>query len=192
MLDFNADANWSLSSEKAVATLLEKTYWIKIKLVSDQHKKYDLVIIDWNWYFENNTTIDVKANLNINYNSVYLEAVNIWWNNWISDDDYNIKQILNTMCEIKSYWWSFYENIKDTDYIFLLDKDWQNIDRKGNRIWYLIPQIDILNNNMEKDIINGLYPVIWNKISYRWNSKWRSAYIIASLNNFENKIKFKF
>ena len=190
-LSFNKDANNSFSSEQAAKLLLEKRLNVKIDIVAWQHLKYDLIIIEWNKDYPTWTTIDVKENFKRGYKTIFLEAINNGWNNDIKDEEYNIETFVKP-CYVKSWWWSFSDAMAKTDYILFFDKEWQDIQAKGKREAYLISRKDILENNNEKNIKAWKWKVKWNKISVRWNSRWRSAYIITYLADYKNKICFKF
>lgn len=203
MLNFENDMN-VLESEKAALMLLEKAFWIKLKLVSDEYKKYDLIVIEWNQYFPVWTTIDVKSNLFLKENDRFnnqddtniffiLEKVNVWWNYNIPDDE-KWKSFIDDNVEIKSWWWAFEENMENTDYIFFLDKDFNKKEFQWNRYWYLVHKNSIINNNYEEEIKNGKHIVTWNYVSYRNNKKWRSAFNHVHINKFnqDERVKIKF
>ena len=192
-LNFNKDANNSFSSEQAAKILLETRLNVKIKIVAWQHLKYDLIISEWNKNFPKWTTIDVKENFNRWSKIIFLEAINNGWNNALKEDDNNIEtSVQSPDIKVKSWWWSFSENMAKTDYILFFDKEWQDSTARGKREAYLIPRKDILENNNEKNIKAWIWKVKWNKISVRWNSKWRSAYIITPLAKYQNRIYFQF
>lgn len=192
-LDFKKDANDSIKSETAVKILLEKRHpWLKIEIVAWLHLKYDLKVIKGAWPFKDWDTIDVKENFNKNFSTIFLEAVNNWWNNQLKEEEYNIETTISN-ATVKSWWWSFAESMKDTNYIFFMDKEWMDKKQKWSRVAYLISREDIFLNNCEEAIKNGTKAVKWNKISKKdENHKWRSAYIITSLESYPNKIQYLF
>lgn len=192
-LNFNKDANNSFSSEEAAKTLLEQRLNIKIENVAWKHLKYDLIITEWNNKFPKWTTIDVKENFNRWSKIIFLEVINNGWNNALKEKDSNNEtSVQSSDVKVNSWWWSFSENMAKTDYILFFDKEWQDSTARGKREAYLIPRKDILENNNEKNIKAWIWKVKWNKISVRWNSKWRSAYIITPLTKYQNRIYFNF
>ena len=192
-LDFNQDANNSFLSEKEAKNLLEKKLNVKIDIVAQKHLKYDLIIREWNNNYPTWTTIDVKENYKRKSDIIFLEVINNGWNYALKEDKNNIETFVQSPdVNVKSWWWSFSDAMAKTDYILFFDKEWQDSESIGKREAYLIPRKDILENNNEKNIKAWKWKVKWNKISVRWNSKWRSAYIITSLDKYKNKIYFKF
>lgn len=190
-LNFNEDANNSFSSEQAAKILLEQRLNVKIDIVAWQHEKYDLIISEWNKNFPKWTTIDVKANFNRWSKIIFLEVINNGRNDALKENDYNVETIVKSDY-VKSWWWSFLENMAKTDYILFFDKEWQHKTARGKREAYLIPRKDILANNNETNIKAWKWKVKWNKISVRWDSRWRSAYIITPLAKYQNRIYFQF
>jgi len=193
MLNFNDDANNSYESEEAAAIILENLYNIKIDIVAADHKKYDLIVSEWNEKFPTWTTIDVKNNLNTDYNNFILESINIWRNANLSDNDKTWKSYFtDPWITINSYWRSFSENMVNTDYIFFLDTNWKTKE-KWTRVWYLVHHNEIVRNNFEKGLINWKVQVTWNKVTIANNwRKWRSAFIFVNKDNFLGKIKVIF
>ena len=192
-LNFNQDANNSFLSEKEAKNLLEKKLNVKIDIVAQKHLKYDLIIREWNKNYPTWTTIDVKENFKRWNKIIFLEVINNGWNYALKEDENNIETVVQSPnVKVNSWWWSFSEPMAKTDYILFFDKEWQDSESIGKREAYLIPRKDILANNNETNIKAWKWKVKWNKISVRWNSKWRSAYIITPLANYKNKIPFKF
>lgn len=190
-LNFQKDANNSFSSEEAAKILLEKRLNVKIDIVAGQHLKYDLIITEGNEKYPTWTTIDVKENFRRTSTIIFLETINNGWNSDLKDDEYNIETVVKPW-NVKSWWWSFSEAMDKTDYILFFDKEWSDSSAKGSRIAYLIPKQDILDNNNEENIKKWIWKVKWNKISINWSAKWRSAYIMTSLEKYKNKICFTF
>lgn len=192
--NFDNDVRKWKQAENYIQSKLERQYF-KLENVSNNNLKYDFRITSVLWqdvmkYFSIWETIDVKTNFDIKRNWFFLEVISTASR---SEENKNIKRwtIHENWLKIHSFWWSFSDNMKDTDWILFLDKNYSNEELVGKRKGYFVKRDEILKNNREREIKLWIDEFIWNSTEY-WNNIIKySGFIFVPIYNFK-PISFTF
>ena len=170
--NFESDVKKWKDAESYIQSKLEQQHFV-LENVSNDNLKYDLKITNIFWtdvrkYFSIWETIDVKTNFNIEKDWFFLEVISTATR---SETSKSIKKwtIHENWLNINSFWWSFSENMINTDWILFLDKNYRNEELVWKRKGYFVKKDEILKNNREREIKLGIDEFFWNSTKY-WNN----------------------
>lgn len=186
--NFTNDVKEWKVAEKYIQEKLRQS-WLIVKNVSNNNLKYDFIITDLltdelRRLFKVGETIDVKTNLIPGSSNFIFEVIstssrkNIW-----TKKCWNIKE---DWLQIYSYWWSFSENMKDTDWILFLDKDYNREEKRGLRRWFIVSRQEILKHNKEKEIKEWLSSFYWTSTKFPNEKEKYSAYIWVPIKSIKS------